>query len=117
MTALAPPPIVTTTWPEVIDLALDLLAFGGVIEGSTFARACRKADAAAKRRPVDRRTERPRRLMCDDVTLERAHHEINARDRAATSTVEALMLGLRERGVAALVEHDVRRRLCALDDD
>jgi hypothetical protein len=27
------------------------------------------------------------------------------------------MLGLRERGTAALSERDVRRRLCALDDD
>jgi hypothetical protein len=35
---------------------------------------------------------------------------------AAASTVEALMLGLRERGAAALEESKVRRRLGDLDE-
>ena len=52
--------------------------------------------------------------MADDVTLERAWHEINhPTDRAAASTVEALMLALRERGTAAQTEPNVERRLGA----
>jgi hypothetical protein len=55
---------------------------------------------------------RLRGLMADNVTLERAWHEINhPTDRAAASTVEALMLALRERGAAALAEPDCQRRL------
>jgi hypothetical protein len=37
--------------------------------------------------------------------------------RAAASTVEALMFGLRERGVAALQEIVVQQRLADLGDD
>jgi hypothetical protein len=55
---------------------------------------------------------RLRGLMADNVTLERAWHEINRpTDCAAASTVEALMLALRERGAAALAEPDCQRRL------
>jgi hypothetical protein len=55
--------------------------------------------------------------MDDDVSIERAWHEINhPTDRAVASTVEALMLGLRERGVAALAEPAVRQRLAQLSE-
>ena len=55
--------------------------------------------------------------MADDVSIERAWHEINhPTDRAAASTVEALMLALRERGTAALTEPDVECRLGALSE-
>jgi hypothetical protein len=55
---------------------------------------------------------RLRGLMAEDVTLERAWHETNQpTGRAAASTVEALMLALRERGAAALAEPDCQRRL------
>jgi hypothetical protein len=55
---------------------------------------------------------RLRELMADNVTLERAWHEINhPADRAAASTVEALMLALRERGAAALAEPEYQKRL------
>jgi hypothetical protein len=60
-----------------------------------------------------------RGLMGDNVTLERAHYEIHKRHfagRAAASTVEALMLGLRARGIAALKEAPVRRRLSELSE-
>jgi hypothetical protein len=60
-----------------------------------------------------------RSLMDDNVTLEHAYHEIHRRHfegRAAASTVEALMLGLRERGTAALKETPVQRRLEALSE-
>jgi hypothetical protein len=60
-----------------------------------------------------------RALMDDDVSLERAYSEIHQHHfegRAAQSTVEALMLGLRERGVAALKEPPVQQRLDALSE-
>ena len=55
-----------------------------------------------------------RQLMADNVTLERAWAEIKRahfHGRAAESTVEALMLALRERGAAALAEPECQKRL------
>jgi DNA-directed RNA polymerase specialized sigma54-like protein len=60
-----------------------------------------------------------RQLMADDVSLECAHAEMlreHFHDRAAASTVEALMFGLRERGSAALQEAAVQRRLGELSE-
>jgi hypothetical protein len=83
---------------------------------STFAKLCREADEKQRRKLPDPRLERLRRLMDGDVSIERAWHEINhPTDRAAASTVEALMLALRERGAAALAEGPVRQRLAQLD--
>jgi hypothetical protein len=48
-------------------------------DGSTFAEACRKADEKQRRKSPDPRLERLRRFMDDDVSLERAWHELNAR--------------------------------------
>jgi len=85
---------------------------------STFAKLCREADEKQRRKLPDPRLERLRRRMADDVSIERAWHEINhPTDRAAASTVEALMLALRERGVAALAEGPVRQRLVQLDEE
>ena len=56
---------------------------------------------------------RLRRLMDDDVSLDRAWHELNA--GAAASTVEALVFGLRD-GLAALPKNPDRlRRLSELN--
>ena len=58
--------------------------------------------------------ERLRRLLSDDVTLERTYYEIKRhhfQGRAATSTIEALIVGLRERGMAAFMDPKVERRL------
>jgi hypothetical protein len=63
---------------------------------------------------------RLRALLADGVTLDRAYAEIHARHfagHAAESTVEALMLGLRERGTAALAEEPARQRLAQLDEE
>ena len=51
---------------------------------------------------------RLRELMADNVTLERAWHETHPADRAAASTVEALMLALGERDTKALAEPKVQ---------
>jgi uncharacterized protein YjiS (DUF1127 family) len=57
-------------------------------------------------------------LLDDDISLERAWHEINTdrlRGRAAEATVEAFMFSLRN-GVAALSKPDTLRRLSELSD-
>ena len=78
--------------------------------------ACRKADEkAAALAAHDPTIMRARRLLADDISLERAWRELNEpRDQAAASTIKALMLALRERGVAALAETGCRRRLADL---
>jgi hypothetical protein len=59
---------------------------------------------------------RLRRLMDGSVSLDRAWSELSRPSGAAASTVEALMFALRSRGVQALGEPDVLRRLTQLDD-
>jgi hypothetical protein len=56
--------------------------------------------------------------MADDVSLDRAWHELNAahlRGRAAQSTFEALMFSLRS-GAQTLGQPDTLWRLCGLSD-
>jgi len=48
-------------------------------DGSTFAEACRKADEKQRRKPPNPRLDRLRRLMDDDVSIERAWHELHER--------------------------------------
>jgi hypothetical protein len=63
---------------------------------------------------------RPRELLANEISLPRAYAEIATRHtkgRAADSTVEVAMFSLRGRGVAALEEPDIRRRISELDDD
>jgi hypothetical protein len=61
------------------------------------------------------------RLLDPSISLERAWNEMNSgavtEGRAAVSTVEALMFGLRARGAKALDETHTRQRLTQLDDD
>ena len=45
----------------------------------TFAAACREADKKQRRKPKDLRLEKLRRLMADDVSLDRAWRELNKR--------------------------------------
>jgi len=59
---------------------------------------------------------RLRRLMDDYVSLDRAGAELSRSSGAAASTIEALMFPLRSRGVQALGEPDVLRRLAQLDN-
>jgi hypothetical protein len=63
------------------------------------------------------RPDRLRQVPGNDVSLERAWHELSSlRGRAAASTVEALMFALRERGIAALTEPKIRSWLSNCDD-
>src|SRR5262249_17775949 len=60
---------------------------------------------------------RLRRLMDDSVSLDRAWHELNIRNRpAASATLEALVFSLR-RGVQELLQPDTRRPLSELAED
>ena len=81
----------------------------------TFELACRKADRKAAAWPRDHRLKHLRRLLEDEVSLERAWSELNRGDgRTPEATVEALMYSLR-RGVGEIDKPDTRRRLAALD--
>jgi hypothetical protein len=88
---------------------------------STFAAACRRADEKRRCKRVDPAIERVRRLMDNDKPASiTALHAAFDRDRgkygAADWTIEALMFSLRERGTAALVEPDTRRRISELNE-
>ena len=66
----------------------------------------------------DPRVARARRLLADDISLERAYSEICAehfRGRAAGSTVDALVYQLRKGG-AALSDPNARQRLAELSE-
>jgi hypothetical protein len=93
--------------------------FGGW-DASDFWRCCAEADARARAQPVSEDIQRARRLLDEDWSFERTwqttNHQAAVEGRAAWSTVEALMLGLRERGTAALEEPETRRRLAELPD-
>jgi len=107
-----------TGWPAVIDGCHDLLAvaFGTNSMDDTFERACREADRKAASRPQDPRILRARRLLADDISLERAYYEI-LRDRPAPeSLIDALVFSLRQ-GPGELTQPDTLRRLSALDAD
>jgi hypothetical protein len=74
-------------------------------QSSTFAKLCREADEKQRRKLPDPRLERLRRLMADD----------HPPDRAAASTVEALMFSLRD-GIHALTAPATLERLSKLDE-
>jgi hypothetical protein len=74
------------------------------------------ANRQPRRDPDDPGIVRGRRRLADDVSIERAWHEINAarlHGQAAETTVEALMYSLRK-GTEALKNPDAQRRLSAL---
>ena len=59
---------------------------------------------------------RLRRLMADDISIDRAWHELETDRPATKATVDALMFSLR-RGANELTRPDTQRRLSALDAD
>jgi hypothetical protein len=63
---------------------------------STFAKACREADAKQSRKPVDPRIARARRLLDDDVSLERAWSEVNSSHDVPLATIEAAEFLIRQ---------------------
>jgi hypothetical protein len=108
-----------TGWSATIDACHDLMAiaFGTNNMDDTFERACRAADRRTAARPQDPRLDRLRRLLEDeDVSLERAGHEIMRARRAPEVLVEALTYSLR-RGIDNLAQPNIQRRLSAVAED
>jgi hypothetical protein len=104
-------------WPAVLDgaRALSAVAVGEVTPMDAFDRLCREADrkaAAVKKNP---KLERLRELMADDLSLERAWHEIRDRRPTPEMTIEAVKQAVRSCGVAALSEPSTRDRLQQCD--
>ena len=106
-----------TGWSATIDACHGLLgiALGTNNMDDTFERACREADRKTAARAQDPRLNRLRRLLEDDVSLERAHHEIMRARPAPEAFVEALMYSLR-RGIDELTKADTLRRLSGLGE-
>jgi hypothetical protein len=53
-------------------------ACDGLFDDWPFQLACERADAAAKKRPVDHKTERLRRLLASDWSIDGVHRVINS---------------------------------------
>ena len=83
----------------------------------SFERACERADELARQQCVSEETLRARRLLSDDVSIERAWNEINNPHSRPTpqSTVEAILHCVRERGIATLDEPKNIERLRGCD--
>ena len=82
----------------------------------TFEVTCREADRRAAARPRDRNLAKLQQLLDSSISLERAYAELNQRDHATASTIEALMFTLR-RGVDELAKPYTQRRLSELSED
>jgi hypothetical protein len=96
--------------PDVTEAALQR-------DDADWWRLCREADQRARQQPPNARLKRLRRLLEDNVSLERAWTELNqVTEGAPEPTIEALMYLLRSRGVKALEEPDTKRRLAQLSD-
>ena len=79
-----------------------------------FCRACRDADRQKARNKPGHTEDlaRLRRLMSDNVSLERTWAELNySRNRTPQVTIEAMMHAVRERGLAALKEPATAERI------
>src|SRR5215467_828042 len=109
-----------TDLPAAVDGCRDLMAiaFGEVSTVDTFERACRKADRKAAARPRDHRLERLRRLLEDEVSLERAWHELNdVRNRSTPkATIDAVWWAICERGMGALAEPRIADRIANFNE-
>jgi hypothetical protein len=99
---------------SIASLTCDICGAAPCIQPS-LCRLCRQADAKAARVRPAAKTEWLRGLLDSAVSLKRANAELNHRDHAAASTVEALMYSLR-RGIDELASPDTQRRLSELDE-
>jgi hypothetical protein len=106
-----------TGWSATIDAWHGLLGIALGINNmdDTFERACREADRKTAARSQDPRLTRLRRLLEDDVSLERTQHEIMRARPAPEATVDALVYSLR-RGVDELAHANTLHRLSGLDE-
>jgi hypothetical protein len=84
----------------------------------TFDWLCERAEGQRAREPLDRKRKQLRRLLADDISLDRAWAELNAPEKRPTAqvTVEAIWQALRERGLGTLKEAPTKGRLAACDN-
>ena len=80
------------------------------------ARGVPETDHDRIERGIVSRHARPERALGRNPDIERAYAELNQRNHAAASTIEALMYALR-RGVDELAKPDTQRRLSELSED
>jgi hypothetical protein len=113
-----------TDWQGLGEAMVKALASAGINEPvpSTLQRASELANRGRQKVSdgeiiEPKRLERLRRMMADNVSLDQAWHELRDNRDAPRSTIDALMYGLRERGVATLNEPAAQRRLLALGDE
>jgi hypothetical protein len=107
-------------WPAVLDgaRAFSAVAVGEATPMDVFDRLCREADRKAATCKKNPKLERLRELMADDdISLERAWHELRDRRPTPEMTIKAVKQAVRDRGVAALSEPSTRDRLRKCDDD
>jgi hypothetical protein len=105
--------------------ALEMMFAAGIIEEPAAqamtpwdAPSWRDATVETGRLAVEielKRLARLRRLMADDISIDRARHELEADRTAPKATVDALMFSLR-RGIDELTQPSTLRRLSTLDE-
>jgi hypothetical protein len=103
------------TLVELDELDLDNACEGLIDEMWTFWRACERADAAPNRQPVDPKIGCVWRLLDDTVSLDRAYAIITANRPTPETSIDAIKVAVRDRGVAALNEPATRQRLQRCD--
>jgi hypothetical protein len=119
-----------TDWSSLVAAALEMMFAAGIIE-EPAAQAMTPWDAPSwcdatveyhRDRPgrlaVEielKRLARLRRLMADDISIDRAWHELEADRTAPKATVDALIFSLR-RGINELTQPSTLRRLSTLDE-
>ena len=120
-----------TDWSGVVGAALEMMIAAGIIEQpepktmttwdgpSWRASAKDYHEQRASRRTSEtispERLAHLRRLVADDISIDRAWHELQADRTAPKATVDALMFSLR-RGINELTQPSTLRRLSTLDE-
>jgi hypothetical protein len=120
-----------TDWSGLVAAALEMMIAAGIIEQpepktmttwdglSWRASAKDYHEQRASRRTSEtispERLAHLRRLMADEISIDRAWHELEADRTAPKATVDALMFSLR-RGINELTQPSTLRRLSTLDE-
>jgi hypothetical protein len=116
-------------WHNVVEAAIEMMVAAGIGEQpeskGLWAQSWREAAVEYHRDQAGRlaveiepkRLARPRRLMEDGVSPDRAWHELHADRPTPEVTLDAIKLAVRERGLVALNEPATQQRLRHCDAD
>jgi hypothetical protein len=115
-------------WPELLDQHERILRELRAVDDAWAEASWREAakqyhrDRAGRTLSVvtePRRLAQLRRLMADDVSLDRAWHELNDTHKRPTpkASIDAVWHAFLERGVAALSQPEVMDRIAHCDED